>query len=503
MKGLDGKLSFADNFALYHLCMSDIRWNTHDSGTTQTKDTLFFGYNTLYGRLLYICKRLEFELIAVAPIVLACMGVLYLLMILGSGEFLKRIPFLIVIFGSAYLLFYLYQRPLLFVHTPVFWNLLDEDKVRFNVNYFESAWYKNTGIMPQQITADSRRGNNRKGIYGEYIATLAIERNMERNKLKGSVFNNVIVPNENILFTKIDIVAVTSAGILVIDATDKIGKFIGDMCEPDWTQQINNREHEMKNPLVQNIGHVNALRQYLYDQAEDTGSYKELDLIKAFANIVAFSSLEADFSGLTGTAPINSLLLLSQTHTHTIGTALFSGLLNLLRGKREEEMPVGYHKSFNKMNCGLASYDFIEWENGKVLTDEEINEIVDIMEAMPSYTAEQREKMFHDRKTKMEAGILNNPSYYTVVSVMMPSGVEKEKNEFTMVMRSCGKEKAFRSEDGQFYTIPNATLTAYLAVDKYTDDIRIVTRENPKRQSEQIYWLESKEEAERLLHKVL
>lgn len=44
MKGLDGKINFLNNLALYYLSLSDFRWNTHDSGLLQERGMIFRGF---------------------------------------------------------------------------------------------------------------------------------------------------------------------------------------------------------------------------------------------------------------------------------------------------------------------------------------------------------------------------------------------------------------------------------------------------------------------------
>lgn len=71
-------------------------------------------------------------------------------------------------------------------------------------------------------------------------------------------------------FSQIDAVAVTNSGIIVFEAKDHKGWIFGNGNYKYWTQVIafGQRKFKIYNPILQNEGHIIALKQFLGNKAE-------------------------------------------------------------------------------------------------------------------------------------------------------------------------------------------------------------------------------------------
>lgn len=136
------------------------------------------------------------------------------------------------------------------------------DRLRYAIQFKNSAYYKNTGIRPSEIVQD-------KGLYGEYIGTMAAEKCLETNGVRGRVFNNVLIPQHGGNFAEADIVSISAMGIHVIEAKARIGTFSGNYGDENWQQQAGAQVYTIKNPLWQNLWHCNYLSEYLHANLPD------------------------------------------------------------------------------------------------------------------------------------------------------------------------------------------------------------------------------------------
>ena len=493
MKGLKGKLSHNENISLYYLCLKDIYWNTHDTGMNQ--------YNprnklNLFSLLYLIETSLVVKLYPYAPI-FGAVGVLYsfaLIKYYGAKSLLFTLVCAVFAVGSYY-----------FITHPsrMHGGMFEKDKIQFNTNYFVSDWYRNTGIMPSEIIQDSKKGKDRKGIYGEYLATMAMELNIKNNKLQGRVFNSAIIPTKNNSFTEIDIVAVTNKGIAVIEAKDRVGVFSGEGTAKKWKQKIGSQEHELENPLIQNIGHVNALAQYLYDCAEKDSPVRDMDMICTMVNVVAIASTETDFSQVTGKYPVNSLILYDQSYTHDLHTATLSTLHSLKTEFLGRTGDVKVSVPTTRMNDGLSTSNFLE-EFGVPLSSQQMDEIIRIIDSRSHFTDEERERMIQERERRWQAGLDRVPSKYTVVTVSFPLGHDHEIINSTTVMRIRGKEKSYcftELPDNQFRAVPNAKMWEYFVIDE-RGSVVAANKDRPKKDGEKVYLMNTFEEAMRFLDEI-
>lgn len=172
--------------------------------------------------------------------------------------------------------------------------LVNKDRLFYNLKFKKSAWWRNTGITPQEISKD-------KGLYGEYIATMAAELNMQKYGLHGRVFNSVLVPKKDGNFNEVDVICVNETGIHVIEAKAKAGKFLGGLTDQYWVQNIGSQTHKMTNPLFQNAGHINALTEFLFDKLPNGSARTKASFPYSYINIVLMGTSDCDTSHLDGT----------------------------------------------------------------------------------------------------------------------------------------------------------------------------------------------------------
>ena len=172
--------------------------------------------------------------------------------------------------------------------------VVNKDRLFYNLKFKDSAWWRNTGITPREISKD-------KGLYGEYIATMAAELNMKKYGLHGRVFNSVIVPKADGNFNEVDLVCVNETGIHVIEAKARGGTFLGGLTDQKWVQNIGKKSYNMTNPLFQNTGHINALTEYLFDKLPNGSARTKASFPYSYINIVLMGTSDCDTSNLDGT----------------------------------------------------------------------------------------------------------------------------------------------------------------------------------------------------------
>lgn len=79
----------------------------------------------------------------------------------------------------------------------------------------------------------------------------------------GNVLHDIIVPDGHGGLTQIDHVALTGAGLLVVETKNYSGTIFGTAKDAQWTQRLGGRSYSFQNPLHQNHLHVSALRALL------------------------------------------------------------------------------------------------------------------------------------------------------------------------------------------------------------------------------------------------
>ncbi len=79
------------------------------------------------------------------------------------------------------------------------------------------------------------------------------------------IIRNLIIGNDHAT-TEIDCVFITECGIYVIESKNFNGWIFGNLSQKNWTQTFPNQtKNQFFNPVLQNQGHINALR-YLLDK---------------------------------------------------------------------------------------------------------------------------------------------------------------------------------------------------------------------------------------------
>lgn len=80
-----------------------------------------------------------------------------------------------------------------------------------------------------------------------------------------AIFHDLYLKKSNGEYTQIDVVAATKAGLIVFEVKDYGGWIYGDEHQKYWTQSManGNQKNRFYNPVMQNEGHIQAIRQCL------------------------------------------------------------------------------------------------------------------------------------------------------------------------------------------------------------------------------------------------
>ncbi|ODA41596.1 NERD domain-containing protein [Desulfosporosinus sp. BG] len=176
-----------------------------------------------------------------------------------------------------------------------------------------------------------------KGIIGEKTISAFLTR-LDPTKYK--VINDLMLRVDG-KTSQIDHVVVSNYGIFVIETKNYKGWILGDEHGESWTQVIYKRKEKFFNPIRQNYGHIQALKQNLQE-------YPELNYVP----IIVFS-VDADLKVKTNTKVIYSVKLLktikeftTETITEQQKEEIYSKLLALnVRDKEARTQHVeGIHK---------------------------------------------------------------------------------------------------------------------------------------------------------------
>jgi hypothetical protein len=93
-----------------------------------------------------------------------------------------------------------------------------------------------------------------RGARGERKVGRALE------GLFDEVLHDIIIPDGRGGLTQLDHVALTGAGLLVVEAKNYSGAIFGREEDAQWTQRLGGRSYRFQNPLRQNHLHVSALQ---------------------------------------------------------------------------------------------------------------------------------------------------------------------------------------------------------------------------------------------------
>jgi len=99
-----------------------------------------------------------------------------------------------------------------------------------------------------------------KGNYGEFLTFRILEKLKENNKL----LTNVYIPKADGTTTEIDLLMINKSGVYVFESKNYSGWIFGDEKSKNWTTSLKGgKKIQFLSPVIQNNGHINALRKLL------------------------------------------------------------------------------------------------------------------------------------------------------------------------------------------------------------------------------------------------
>ena len=93
-----------------------------------------------------------------------------------------------------------------------------------------------------------------RGVAGQ----AAVSRKLRRYCAESA--DDLILPDGRGGLTQVDHIALTAAGLLVIETKNYSGLVFGKASDRTWTQCIGRQRHTFQNPLRQNYGHIKAVQ---------------------------------------------------------------------------------------------------------------------------------------------------------------------------------------------------------------------------------------------------
>lgn len=138
-----------------------------------------------------------------------------------------------------------------------------------------------------------------KGLREENRVSKAL-RAFDAIEMEGHVLRNLYVPSGHGNTREIDLLCVTTKGLLVIESKNYAGYIFGDENQQNWTVTLyaghgRTEKHRFFNPIWQNNAHINALKHYLgYDISmfsiivfSDRGEIKDINY-KESSSIICY-----------------------------------------------------------------------------------------------------------------------------------------------------------------------------------------------------------------------
>jgi len=109
-----------------------------------------------------------------------------------------------------------------------------------------------------------------KGNYGEYLTFRVLEQLKGNNKL----LTNVYIPKADGTTTEIDLLMINKAGFYVFESKNYSGWIFGDEKSKNWTVSLKGgKKIQFLSPVIQNNGHIKALRKLLGETSNIFYSY--------------------------------------------------------------------------------------------------------------------------------------------------------------------------------------------------------------------------------------
>ena len=109
---------------------------------------------------------------------------------------------------------------------------------------------------------------------GEWSERRVVLRLLKMGINPKAIFHDLYIQKPNGEYTQVDVAVATKAGIIVFEVKDYSGWIFGNEHQRYWTQLLayGKEKHRFYNPVMQNSGHIQAIRQCL-QQNPDTPIY--------------------------------------------------------------------------------------------------------------------------------------------------------------------------------------------------------------------------------------
>lgn len=109
---------------------------------------------------------------------------------------------------------------------------------------------------------------------GEWSERRVVLRLLKMGINPKAIFHDLYIQKPNGEYTQVDVAVATKAGIIVFEVKDYSGWIFGNEHQKYWTQLLayGKEKHRFYNPVMQNSGHLQAIRQCL-QQNPDTPIY--------------------------------------------------------------------------------------------------------------------------------------------------------------------------------------------------------------------------------------
>ena len=124
---------------------------------------------------------------------------------------------------------------------------------------------------------------------GEWSERRVVLRLLKMGINPRAIFHDLYIQKPNGEYTQVDVAVATKAGIIIFEVKDYSGWIFGNEHQKYWTQLLayGKEKHRFYNPIMQNSGHIQAIRQCLQQNPD----------IPIYSVIVFFGSSE--FKGVT------------------------------------------------------------------------------------------------------------------------------------------------------------------------------------------------------------
>ena len=97
------------------------------------------------------------------------------------------------------------------------------------------------------------------GRHGEQISYEKVK-NVRQFRHGAKILRNVYLKTDDGETTEVDLIVLSKKGIWVFETKNVLGKIYGHEFDRNWRVVVGEKEHEMYNPIRQNNGHIEALK---------------------------------------------------------------------------------------------------------------------------------------------------------------------------------------------------------------------------------------------------